>query len=393
MLDLFDLQRTLRLRVATARPAPCHVTTFVGWITSDPSRLSAGVDEALGFTGQARHPEHVAALGYGAHVAALSEAGLEVLREEIAHLGGRTFFPPGRAPRFEVDGIALLGVALGAARLLTTADTDWLITLLARSSEEVRSDVWQLGLARLAQVVLGYQDLRIVPPDLAVAAAARGLGTLQVADREPAWQLVTSFAENESGVARDATQLAVFEYEFSRIAQINLASATRDDLIRVLQNVLHGMKRWTFERAKRTPRSEITRWHIDNEYHVQNLLWTVLAPVFPDLEDEENLPSIGQMHPRADLGVPSLKTIVEVKFLRQRGQSGFTKVIEEIAADSGLYLSRTTEYDSIIAFVWDDCAQTEQHHELKSGIERIRGISAAIILPRPSTMLRDKASP
>jgi hypothetical protein len=94
------------------------------------------------------------------------------LRDEIAHLGGRTFFAPGRAPRFEVDGIALLGVALGAARLLPPDETKWLNTLLARSSEEVRSDIWQLGLVRLAQTVLGYQDLRIVPPDLAVAAAS-----------------------------------------------------------------------------------------------------------------------------------------------------------------------------------------------------------------------------
>jgi hypothetical protein len=111
--------------------------------------------------------------------------------------------------------------------------------------------------------------------------------------------------------------------------------------------------------------------------------------VFPDLEDEENLPSIGHMHPRADLGIPSLRTIVEVKFLKQRGQSGFTRIIEEVAADASLYLSRTTDYDNIIAFVWDDCAQTEHHHELKSGVERIRGISAAIILPRPSSMQRN----
>lgn len=388
MLNLFDLQRALRLRLTTPRPAPCHVTAFAGWIAGDVNRMSAGIGEALAFTGQARHPEHVAALGYGAYAGALADAMVTVLRDEISHLGGRTFFAPGRAPRFEVDGIALLGVALGAARLLPPDEAKWLNTLLARSSQEVRSDIWQLGLVRLAQTVLGYLDLHIVPSDLAVAAAARGLGSLQASDREPAWQLVTSLTENEGGLARDATQLAVFDYELSRIAQVDLASATRDDLIQVLQSASRGMKRWTFEHVKRTAKSEITRWHVDNEYHVQNLLWAILAPVFPDLEDEENLPSIGQMHPRADLGVPSLRTLIEVKFLRHRGQSGFTKIIEEIAADTSLYLSRTTEYDNIIAFVWDDCAQTEQHHELKSGIERIRGISAAIILPRPSSMAR-----
>jgi len=44
--------------------------------------------------------------------------------------------------------------------------------------------------------------------------------------------------------------------------------------------------------------------------------------------------------------------------------------------------------DNIVAFIWDDCAQTEQHHELKSGIEQVNGVSAAIILPRPSSMKR-----
>lgn len=62
-----------------------------------------------------------------------------------------------------------------------------------------------------------------------------------------------------------------------------------------------------------------------------------------------------------------------------------------IHSPTSLYLSRTMDYDNIIAFIWDDCAQTEQHHELKSGIERIQGISAAIILPRPSSMARTPA--
>jgi hypothetical protein len=44
--------------------------------------------------------------------------------------------------------------------------------------------------------------------------------------------------------------------------------------------------------------------------------------------------------------------------------------------------------DDIVAFIWDDCAQTEQHHELKSGIEQIHGVSAAIILQSPSSMTR-----
>ena len=58
------------------------------------------------------------------------------------------------------------------------------------------------------------------------------------------------------------------------------------------------------------------QWHVDNEYHVQNLLWVLLAPIFPDLDDEQYLTKIGQKNPRADLYIPSMKLIVEAKFLR-----------------------------------------------------------------------------
>ncbi|XSC47616.1 hypothetical protein ACF1BQ_020595 [Bradyrhizobium sp. RDT10] len=367
---------------------PVHVAAFSGWITNDIPRLQAAVDEAVHFTGQARHPEHVAALGYGARAARLTAQQLDILGDEIDHLGGRSFFAAGRPLRFEADGVALLGVAFGTASLAEGTDRAWLRQLLERSAQEVASDLWQLGLVRLARLFLGEKGLRLVPPDLAVAAFARGLGETQEGDRAQAWKMSVEFNPHTSGPGRDAVRLAVFESEFQRLGQIDIASATRNDLVTLLQNVSRGMKRWTFEHEKRTANSAIARWDVENEYHVQNLLWAVLAPVFPDLEDEENLPSIGHKKPRADLGVPSLRTLIEVKFLRDRGQRALAKLIEEIAADASLYLSRTTEYDNIVAFVWDDCAQTEQHYELKSGIQHINGVSAAIILPRPSSMKR-----
>jgi REase_DpnII-MboI len=388
MLTLPAIREALRHQLPSPESIPAHMTAFSGWITHDTSRLQTAVDEAIHFTGQARHPEHVAALGYGARADLLTAQQLQILRDELDHLGGRSFFAPGRPLRFEVDGIALLGVALGAASVAEDTDRSWLIRLLERSAQEVTSDVWQLGLVRLARLVLGEQGLRIVPPDLAVAAFAHGMGELQEGDRAHAWKMTVEFNLHTSGPGRDAVRLAVFESEFARLGQISIANATRIDLVTLLQNVSRGMKRWTFEHEKRTVNSAIARWDVENEYHVQNMLWAVLAPVFPDLEDEENLPSIGQKKPRADLGVPSLRTLIEVKFLRDRGQRALAKLIEEIAADASLYLSRTTDYDNIVAFIWDNCAQTEQHHELKSGIEQIKGVSAAIILPRPSSMNR-----
>jgi hypothetical protein len=125
---------------------------------------------------------------------------------------------------------------------------------------------------------------------------------------------------------------------------------------------------------------------IDNEYHVQNMLWVILAPIFPDLDDEEWLKSLGQHHPRADLAIPSLRVIIEVKFARENGK--FSDIIQEVAADASTYLQNGSGYTSMVAFVWDDAARTEEHAELRQGLVRIRGVSDAIVLPRPRKMDR-----
>jgi REase_DpnII-MboI len=388
MVNLTDIRTTLLWQIAKDNDLPCHVGAFMAWVMSDNEALREYIEEASGFTGQMRRPEHVAALGYGAASALLTLAEDDLLTKEIAHLSGREFFAPGRPLRFEVDGIALLGVSLGVAAHANDNERQWMKDLLARSTNDISGDPWQLGLLRAAQQSIGEPDLRIVPPDLAVAMVAKGIGVLQGDDLEAGWKMAVRLEPHNSGPARDAIRLTVFENGLARQGQIAIAAITKDDLISLLQNISRSMRLWTFESVNRTRNSAITKWEIENEYHVQNLIWTVLAPVFSDLEDEENLPSVGHKNPRADLGIRSLRTIIEVKFLRNSGQAACAKIIEEIAADASLYLSKPTAYDNIIAFVWDDCAQTEQHHELKSGLEAIMGITGAIILPRPSKMRR-----
>lgn len=394
MVNLLDIRATLIAEIEKENDLPCHVAAFSAWIMADHQSLRQYVSSAIGFTGQARHPEHVAALGYGAAGGLLTADERDALCSELTHFGGRSFFAAGRPPRFEVDGVALLGVALGVAALAKEIDSGWLANLLTRSEKEVSSDSWQLGLVRSARLSIGETNLRIVPPDLAVAMHARNIGELNDDDLEAAWGTTVRLEPHNAGSARDAVRLSVFDFALARRGQISLKGTTQADLISLLENVSRSMRHWTFETQPRTAKSAVAKWEIENEYHVQNLLWAVLAPVFSDLEDEENLPSVGHKNPRADLGIPSLRTIVEVKFMRSPGQAACAKVIEEIAADASLYLSQNkpTGYDSIIAFVWDDCAQTEQHYELKTGLEAIKGITAAIILPRPSKMARTLAT-
>jgi hypothetical protein len=386
---LQDVRRSLLADLDQARELPCHVAAFRAWALARKEELAAAVCEAASFTGQARHPEHVAALGFGAAAGMLDDDQRLILREELEHLRGRAFFVAGRPRRFEVDGISLLGVALGARSNNAAEVEKWCKDILRKSLGELVRDPWHQGLARLASVVLG-EDMTIRPAELAVVAAAKGFGLSSQTIEEEAWSAAVQSCPLEHKSGLDAVRLAVFDIISGRLGQVRLASPNREDLIRLLRNVSRGFKRWTYEEKPRTPRSAVARWDVENEYHVQNLLWAVLAPVFSDVDDEEHLPSIGHAHPRVDLGIPSLRTLIEVKYIRQPGQTGFKAVMDEISADTGLYLSKSKDYDTIVAVVWDDCAQTEQHHELQTGIQQLNGVTAAIILSRPSHMKRQK---
>jgi hypothetical protein len=241
-------------------------------------------------------------------------------------------------------------------------------------------------------IIVGDSMARVTPVDLASALALRDVGVLHNEDLRQAVHLAMSLEGHLSGVGRDAVRLAVFNAALERQSNISFGAASHGDLVQILRNLSKSMRLWRYEDAPRTAKSLLARWEIENEYHVQALLWVILAPLFADLEDEENLPSIGHKNPRADLAVPALKTIIEVKFVRSPGQAAWASVIEEVAADSALYLSHSTTYDNIVAVVWDDAAHTEQHEEIRLGLEKLRGVSSAIILSRPGKMKR-KPSP
>jgi hypothetical protein len=388
MINLADIRTTLE-SMAVLVDAPLHISAFSAWVLGDEIRLRRIIDEILNFDGQGFLPEHVAALGY-AH-AFLQENVITRLKEELDHLGGRTFFVAGRPRRFEVDGVALLGVALAVSAF--ASDQPWLSNLLMRSCKEVSGDEWQEGLIQAARIRLGQGDLRIQPVDLAAALGMLGIGRLLEEDMEAGVEMTLSLASHNSGTERNSVRLAIFRAALARLGQVKLVSASHDDLVNVLRRIPDSLRLWRYEELPRTPRSVATRWEIENEYHVQALVWTILAPFFPDIEEEENLPSVGHKNPRADITIPSLKTIIEVKFVRSGTQSGWSKMTEEVAADSALYLSHSAAYDNIVALVWDDTASTEQHGELQKGLEKLSGVSAAVIISRPGKMSRARMHP
>ena len=230
-------------------------------------------------------------------------------------------------------------------------------------------------------------------PEARLAFAPLGFGAADETCCRKAWQRTLRFAGGEEVVPESALLLRALDVLTERNLPARLGQLDPRDVLHVLEGLQRSFKRWTWELAPRTRRSAITRWEVENEYHVQNLLWAVLAPLFVDLNDEETLPPVGQKNPRVDLSIPSLKTVVEVKFMRSG--TPFQDIIEEIAADAGLY-STDPRWTSLIAFVWDDTRRMEEHQKLVAGLKQLPMVIGAVVVSRPGKMDRpeqEKAHP
>lgn len=159
-----------------------------------------------------------------------------------------------------------------------------------------------------------------------------------------------------------------------------------DDLLEFLEHIPVGLRRWTWEDAGRTKGAKPVKWHVENEYHVQNLLYVLLAPIFNDIADEVYLQPVGQKTPRADLYLPPLHTIIEVKY-RKDAKKSFPALIGEIAEDASLYRADTKYNDArIVGFLWDCTRSTQEHTKFKEGVLKIEGINGCVVVNAPSTM-------
>ncbi len=167
-------------------------------------------------------------------------------------------------------------------------------------------------------------------------------------------------------------------------SQSALGSFSLEDVSKLLKRVPAGLRRWTWEEKSRTLNGQPRQWYIENEYHVQNLLYFLLAAVFADIREEEYTRSVGQKKPRVDLEIPSLKLVIEIKFWHRRDRP--QKIIGEIAEDTSLYLAEGSPHEQMIAFIWDDSCRTEEHDLLDSGLKNLKGIFDVVIVSRPGRM-------
>lgn len=371
---------------------------FAAWLlpaTDIEFQLREVAQAASEHTGGQRTYRDVAILGFTAAAGILEDSQRKALQFGLEWVSGRAPIIDGQPMDFCTDPVGLLGISLGVRFTSDVAVkakvNEWLDSVIKQSFQS-RLDDWQKCLlcAVKQQENSNVMFLPTGSQSADVRVALRSKGMLPDAldsnyqDYIDTLSLVKRNCGADMSPIRAALRLAALDSIQQIAPAISLSRLSVEDVCRILARVPAALRRWTWEGRARTKGGEPRKWHIDNEYHVQNLLYLLLAPVFPDLTDEDYTPSVGQMHPRADLGVPSLRLIIEVKFMRSSHSP--QDMIEQIAADSGLYLVENSSYSQIVAFIWDDSRRSEQHDLLRAGLRQIRGVVDAVIVSRPGSM-------
>jgi hypothetical protein len=373
---------------------------FAAWLLGEeeiPFCLDEMANIASARVGGQRSYHDIAILGF-ATISNLQQAtNRTALKEGLDWLMGRDPIPDGQLQGFCTDVVALLGIAFGVKALeseaIATRLSTWLSEFIEQSFQS-RLDDWQRCFL-VAVCQLGGVSLQKPVPDsemladVRTALRSKGVLSCDVPSMEKDQRDVLSIMKldvgNQISSYRAALRLAAFKSIQQIVPTIDLQKPSTEDVLRILDRVPAAFRRWTWEDKARTKGKEVRKWHIDNEYHVQNFLYSLLSPIFPDLEDESYTSNVGQMHPRADLLIPSLNLIIEVKFMREGDKP--QKMIEQIAADTSLYLTDCSLYRYIIAFIWDDSCQSHEHDYMKNGIRQLSGIVGSVVMSRPGKMV------
>ena len=275
------------------------------------------------------------------------------------------------------DGLA--HIALGLAARERTWFRDWLDQVVDLAAASVAPG-WLVGGGTLVRGRSAY-----CAPELRLALAARGAATNADVDAPALLQrLIRGELPEEPFHAQ--VVLAALQW-IRRAAPVVLpGQATPATVADLLRAVPRALQQWPWEQKPRTKNSQPAKWHVDNEYHVQALLWTILAPIFPDLKREEYAAQIGPIQPRVDFGIPSLRLLVEAKFARDR--NALKNMVNEIGQDASNYFTTPGAYDSLLVFVWDNEGHTQDHDLVISGLRLFERVVDAVIMSRPGHMAR-----
>lgn len=404
LLLIADARQVLLRTAETEAKLNSLVAAFLGWLIRDNDSMALLEDAATRAAetkGAARSSRNVAVLGFACSIETLKTRFTAEFAAQLEWSIGRPNFATGGEPCGVVaDTISFAGVVAGIENVLTNENRQrfqrWSSAVWQDANNLVQDSGWRRGMLD----ILGHRLSVGMPTSgnsgsvwLAAALDRRGWTVPSESSVSDVLKAAISDASNVTDGFEAGLRVAAIDWAVSRAMDFDIAAITVADVATVLHRVPTAFQRWTWEDKPRTAKhgAQPRRWHIENEYHFQSMLYAVLKPLIPALEEERYLPPTGTYQPRADLCILSLALVVEVKFW-YRGKS-IKDLTEELAADLTLYLRPDSPYRRVIAAIWDDGARTEEQTELQRGLRGLNGLCDVVIVNRPSRMVDPDKNP
>lgn len=338
----------------------------------------------------------VAALGYSLfHFGRQApEAAWDTFARGIGRLRQRDPFPADRIA-FPYQPMSFLGIALGAKASEPRARTDgaWLAGLIDDKRLDAAGALQRLMYSYVRFVLTGKTFVASV----AESQTAPELGMIEWGCRRGAFRLDNHDAEVElrrrvleqglTAVPRalEPGLAALLWGSMTSVVSrsIDEAFLSKNHVGALLRRFEAAMRRWRWDDPAST--SLPIRWPISSEREVQDILWILLRGVFEDLVDEETLAKFGHSSYRADFGIPTLRILIEVKFVRTA--KDFRSIEREIAQDAAAYLISTNgRYDELVVFIYDDSSSVQEHAITESALRQLPQVLDVVIASKPSQL-------
>lgn len=372
--------------------------SFASWLLPNRKgdihidKLATAAAEAKGAS---RTFRTVAVLGFAMERPELRQQFSASFRSGLNWLIGRSSRLDGTPTAIISDGVAFLGISLGVFYLddaiLWQQFAPWCAEVVSDVRKSSGLDGTQKDFFHAARS-LGSAHAKTanatdtISPVVLCALASKGVIQCPVDAAATTLCISRQTEYRKDDWCSASIRLAVLDWLTNAAPVIDLKTMTPDDVAKLLHRVQSSFLRWVWEEKPRVKKAGAIprQWHIDNEYHVQSILWTILSPIFPDLKEEEYTASVAHLQSRADLCIPSLKLIIEVKFWYPNEKP--QELIQQIAADASLYLKPDSGFTAMIAVIWDDEARVQDHDLFRQGLKSMRGIHDVILISRPSVM-------
>jgi len=394
---LGDAEAVLRREVEKLRNGSALDRLVVGWLLPERGAEAKLVAQAtvarwheMKQGGAPRSYQAVAALALARALNATDVECTIAFNDGLDWALGTTTEVDGIAVGLAADSPAILAVV---SALLHSTDSNrqlamrnWLASVLDKFEKHLGR--WERAQLHVPAQLLS--ERHVLPSELLEAccvtrvAVALPTDAVTASDERTITAAVLEYHTQVDQIGAAFLLAALSRVKANVVRSIRTDQMTIDDVLALLRNVSRALRDWTWEEKSRTKTGTPRQWHVDNEYHVQDLLWVVLAPLFSDLESEPYSKKLGFIQPRADLTIPSLRLIIEAKFA-YAGDS-LKKIQRELSEDAAAYFPQGGSFERMIAFVWDDAARTEEHATLIQGLEQLERVAGVVVVSRPAKM-------